>query len=113
MLLGRAGERAAADYLRGRGFSVVDRNWTCRAGELDLVARRGNLVVFCEVKTRSTDAFGPPAAAVGWAKQKKLRRLAAAWLQENKPGGVEVRFDVISVVVRGGRAELTHIPGAF
>ncbi len=111
--LGRAGEDAAAALLRRAGFTVVDRNWSCEHGELDIVARRGDLVVFCEVKTRRSDAFGLPAEAVGWDKRLRLRRLAAAWIAARAPGSVEVRFDVVSVEVRRGRAELTHIPDAF
>jgi putative endonuclease len=112
-ILGRAGEQAAARLLAGMGFSVVDTNWRCPGGEMDLVACKGSLVVFCEVKTRKTDSYGIPAEAVGWSKQQRLRRIARQWLADNRAGPVEVRFDVVSVIVRDGRAELTHIPGAF
>jgi putative endonuclease len=112
--LGRRGEDAAARWFRRHGFAVVERNYRCgRSGEVDLVVRRGDLVVFCEVKTRGHDRWGVPAEAVGYAKQARLRRLAAAWLSERRPGPVDVRFDVVSVIVRDGRSELTHIPDAF
>jgi putative endonuclease len=113
-LLGRDGEAAASDLYRRLGFEVVDRNYRAGRGEIDLVARRGDTLVFCEVKTRSSERWGMPAEAVDRAKQAQLRRLAAAWLAERKPGSVEVRFDVVSVTLRAGRAaDVTHIPDAF
>lgn len=111
--LGRSGEDAAAAMYRKLGFRIVDRNFRCKAGEIDLVARRGPLLVFCEVKARRTDQWGEPSEAVGYAKQARLRRLAAAWLGERKPGPVEVRFDVVGVILRGRRITLRHIPDAF
>ncbi len=77
---------------------MLDRNWRCPSGELDLVVGRAGLVVFCEVKARATDAFGGPEAAVDRRKQQRLRRLAVLWLAEHRPGSVEVRFDVVAVV---------------
>jgi putative endonuclease len=94
---GRQGEELAAAWYTSHGFAVVDRNWRCPTGEVDLVARRGDLLVVCEVKARRTDAFGPPAAAVGRVKQQRLRRLAAAWLAARRVHGVDVRFDVVAV----------------
>ncbi len=74
------------------------RNWRCAIGEIDLIVRRGRTLVVCEVKTRRSDAFGVPALAVGAAKQQRLRRLAAAWLADNRVGrGVDVRFDVAAI----------------
>ncbi len=96
--LGVGGEEAVAAWYVERGYRVVDRNWRCRSGELDLVVRRGGLVVFCEVKTRSSDAFGLPAEAVGRAKQQRIRMLAARWLDESPSPAAEIRFDVASVL---------------
>ena len=76
---------------------VVDRNWRCPQGEIDLVLRCGSTVVFCEVKSRATDAFGGGVGAVGPTKQRRLRALAAAWLAATGNHGVEVRFDVAAV----------------
>jgi len=112
------------------GFEVIARNWRSRSGELDLVARRGGLVVFCEVKTRSSSSHGSPAEAVGRSKQARVRRLAAEWLQANAEGASVdeqdamrrrpvrsrpvVRFDVACVVVgEGGALALEIIEGAF
>lgn len=97
--LGRRGESLAAAWYEDRGYRVLARNWRAGRGELDLVLRRHATVVFCEVKTRSTHAFGPPALAVGAAKQAQLRHLAAAYLGAHPPRGVrELRFDVAGVV---------------
>jgi putative endonuclease len=95
---GRRGEDRAADWYRARGYEIVCRNWRCAAGEIDLIARRGRVIVVCEVKARRSNAFGVPALAVGAAKQQRLRRLAAAWLADHRSGRlVEVRFDVVAV----------------
>ncbi len=112
-ILGHDGEAAACELYRRLGFEVVDRNYRSGRGELDLVARRGETLVFCEVKTRRSDQWGLPAEAVDRSKQARLRRLAAAWLAERKPGYAEVRFDIVSVIVRGQKLEVTHIPDAF
>jgi putative endonuclease len=108
--LGAAGEEAAAGWYSARGYEVVARNWRCREGEIDLIVRRGGTVVFCEVKARTSDAFGVPAEAVTRAKQQRLRRLAARWLAESAAGSAaEIRFDVASVLA--GRVEV--IEAAF
>jgi putative endonuclease len=113
LLLGRAGEDAAVRHLRSRGFAIVERNWRCDAGEIDVVAARGRLLVFCEVKARSSNACGVPAEAVDPRKQARLRRLAGRWLAERRPRARALRFDVISVLARGGRIEIEHIEDAF
>jgi putative endonuclease len=95
---GRHGEELAAEWYARRGYSVLERNWRCPIGEIDLIARRGRLVVFCEVKARRSAAVVLPAMAVGPVKQQRLRRLAAAWLATHRfRRGVEVRFDVVAV----------------
>ncbi len=104
---GAYGERRAAEWYTGHGYEVLDRNWRSgRLGELDLVVRRGPLVVFCEVKARRSDAYGGGAEAVTPVKQARLRRLAAAWLaspgRRVAPAGFEhTRFDVVSVTGTG------------
>jgi putative endonuclease len=96
--LGISGEEAVAAWYVAEGYQVVDRNWRCRTGELDLVLRRGRLVVFCEVKTRSSDAYGLPAEAVNRQKQQRIRVLAARWLDESPSPAAEIRFDVACVL---------------
>jgi putative endonuclease len=77
---------------------VIDRNWRCPSGEVDLVVAAPGVIVFCEVKARASAAFGGPEAAVDRRKQQRLRQLAALWLAERRPGHVAVRFDVAAVV---------------
>jgi putative endonuclease len=81
---------------------VLDRNWRCREGELDLVLAKSSTVVFCEVKTRRGDSYGAPFEAVTHTKQRRLRVLAARWLDGNPQRGAQLRFDVASVTARSG-----------
>jgi putative endonuclease len=98
---GNRGEDAAARWYLDRGYEVLDRNWRCREGEIDLVARRDRTVVFCEVKTRTTDRFGTGAESVSAAKCRRIRRLATRWLAQRGTGRLgttmDVRFDVVSL----------------
>lgn len=111
--LGRRGEDLACRHYERSGWRIVDRNYRAPEGELDIVARRGDVVAICEVKTRATDRWGLPAEAVAPPKQARLKRLAGRWMRERGPGPVELRFDVVSIVVREGRPEVMHFPGAF
>jgi putative endonuclease len=111
--VGVHGEALAARWYEHKGYQVLARNWRCREGEIDLVVRSDNCVVFCEVKTRSTGAFGEGLESVTASKQQRIRRLAAKWLSGLGPASerswVDVRFDVVSIT--GGRVEV--IEGAF
>jgi putative endonuclease len=108
--LGAHGEALAAAWYERNGYRVLARNWRCREGEIDLVVCRARTIVFCEVKTRTTDAFGVPAEAVTYAKRTKLRHLAAKYLQEDSPVRPrEIRFDVASVLA----GDLEILEGAF
>ena len=111
--LGRRGEDLAAELYERSGFRIVERNYRTSEGEIDVVARRGDVVVFCEVKTRGTDRWGLPAETVVASKRARLKRLAARWMRERGPGPVEVRFDVVSIVLRNGVPEVMHFPDAF
>ena len=112
--LGAYGERIAAAYLTDAGLRVLDRNWRCRDGELDIVAREGDALVFCEVKTRRATGYGHPVEAVGAVKQRRLRTLAQRWLAAHEEHAPELRFDVVGVLVRPGRpAQVTHLRAAF
>ena len=112
--LGAHGERIAAAYLTDSGLRVLDRNWRCRDGELDIVARDGDALVFCEVKTRRAVGFGHPVEAVGHVKQRRLRVLAQRWLATHDEHAPELRFDVVGVLVQADRPALvTHLRAAF
>ena len=94
-----------ARWYEARGYEVLARNWRVREGELDLVVARAGALVFCEVKSRSSDAFGLPAEAVTVSKQARLRRLAGLWLTADGRSWTDVRFDVASVV----RGQVTDV----
>ena len=117
-LLGRRGEDVAVEHLAARGMVVLDRNWRCREGELDVVAADGARLVVAEVKTRSGTGFGVPAEAVTPSKAARIRRLAQRWLAERHADGAtgfaEVRFDVVAVLLTSdGIPEVDHYEGAF
>jgi len=111
--LGARGEQLAVDHLAAAGLTVVSRNWRCADGELDVVAREGDALVFCEVKTRSGSRYGTPLEAVTPAKQARLRYLAGRWLAAHDEHAPRLRFDVVGVVVAGGRVTVQHLRGAF
>ncbi len=112
--VGRYGERVAAAYLADAGWQVLDRNWRCRAGELDIVALHGTELVVVEVKTRTGDGFGHPAEAVTARKLARLRRLAAQWLAAHDLRPTGVRVDVIAVrTARSGPARVEHLAGVL
>lgn len=110
--VGAHGEQLACEHVAALGWVVLERNWRCHAGEIDIVARDGGDLVFCEVKTRRSDRYGSPVEAVTPAKAGRLRRLAGEWLRAHsgQPGGI--RVDVIGVSLpRTGPARLTHLRG--
>jgi putative endonuclease len=110
--LGAYGERVAERYLVDDGLTVLDRNWRCAAGELDLVLRDGDTLVFCEVKTRNGTAYGHPLEAVGAVKTERLVRLADAWIEAHDVAAPDVRFDVVAVVrSTRGAAQVEHVRG--
>ncbi|MGB3484374.1 MAG: YraN family protein [Mycobacterium sp.] len=112
--LGAFGEQLAADRLGAAGLRILDRNWRCRYGELDIIAEDPvtRTVVFVEVKTRSGDGFGGVAEAVTRDKVRRLRRLASLWLADQDRRWAGVRIDVIGVRVgRSPQPELTHVVG--
>jgi putative endonuclease len=115
--VGRFGEEVAAQHLAAAGLQIVERNWRCREGELDIVARDHSDLVFVEVKTRSSLAFGAPVDAISPAKLARLRRLALRWLAEHRELDQfwdAVRFDVVSVLrdsVQG--LQVQHLRGVL
>lgn len=110
---GRRGEDATVRMYERRGYRVVARNWRCPLGELDLVVQRNDVLVFCEVKSRTGAAFGGGYEAVTWSKRRKIRQLAEAFLQSYRPLDVRTRFDVASVWLGPRHADVEIFGDAF
>jgi putative endonuclease len=111
-VLGQAGEQAAAEYLRAHGLRILDRNWRCAEGEIDIVAVERHTLVVCEVKSRTGLQYGGPLEAVGRAKRARLRRLAVQWLNAHGVRFDQVRIDVVGLVYEGtGGFSVEHIRG--
>jgi len=113
-IVGRDAETAAADHLARAGFRILERNVRLGHGEIDVVCRDGDVVVFVEVKCRRATWGDPPAAAVSWHKQRRLTRLAQHYLKWRRLEAARCRFDVVSVTLHAdGRADIDHVRGAF
>lgn len=112
-LLGKQGEGLAVGFLKKRGFEILHENYRCRLGEIDIIAREGDVLAFIEVKTRRNETFGHPAEAVTIAKQKKIIRVACWYLQEQGGGDQSLRFDVVSVFCAADPPALRLIRDAF
>lgn len=111
--LGAYGERIAADRLVAAGMTILDRNWRCSEGEIDIVARDGDVLVVCEVKTRRGTGFGGPLEAVNPLKAHRLWRLALCWLRVHDVHPAGIRIDVVGVIRPDrGPAEVDHVRGA-
>jgi putative endonuclease len=109
-VLGRLGEDAAVRHLAGLGWIIIERNWRCPEGELDIVAHDGSGLVVCEVKTRSGAHYGTPVEAITPVKAARLRRLASRWLSFHGIGDAAVRIDVLGLVRAGpGRFHVEHL----
>lgn len=107
--LGRIGEETAAEILRSKGFQIMRRNYRCSLGEVDIIAAKGSLISFVEVKTRQTRAYGRPCESVGKAKQKHIKDAAVCYLKELERKGYvpgRISFDVMEITAE-------HIKGAF
>jgi putative endonuclease len=110
--LGAYGERVAVAHLLAAGLSVLDRNWRCPLGELDIVAREGDLLVVCEVKTRSSTRRGHPLEAVTSDKAARLHRLAEAWIEARHVHPTGIRIDLVGVLRPArGAALVEHVRG--
>lgn len=112
--LGRRGEEIAARHLESRGLVIVDRNWRCAQGEIDLVARDGGELVFVEVKTRSGVGYGHPFESITPLKLARLRRLAAAWCEQHSGNHDHIRIDAIAVIAPAhGSVQVEHLECVF
>ena len=112
--VGKYGETVAIRHLEAAGLEILASNWRCSDGEIDVVARERDVLVICEVKTRSGAGYGLPLEAISRQKADRLRRLAYRWLQEHPAGGADVRFDVVGVMCPPrGAAVVEHVRAAF
>jgi putative endonuclease len=111
--LGKRGEELACRELETRGYVIVDRRFRTRSGEIDIVAREAGVLVFVEVRARSSTHFGTPFESVTWKKRQRLSQMAAAYLCAKRLAGEPCRFDVVSVLERGGERTIELVRGAF
>jgi putative endonuclease len=112
-VLGLYGERVAGNYLSSIGYEILERNWRCSLGEIDLIARDESRYVFVEVKTRNGAGFGHPLEAITEIKLSRLRRLVSEWCRSRQLSGIDVRIDAVSVLVEQGQVKLEHIKQVF
>ncbi|MHB8137518.1 MAG: YraN family protein [Smithellaceae bacterium] len=113
IVTGKEGERIAVDLLKKNGYRITELNYRCPIGEIDIVARDKNELVFVEVKTRKSDALGYPEQAVGVKKQKKISQLALWYLQDKRLKDVHARFDVVAVMILPSGTDIRLIKNAF
>ncbi|TWD72478.1 putative endonuclease [Kribbella amoyensis] len=110
--VGQYGEQLAAEHLANAGFAILERNWRCAAGEIDIVARDGDTLVVCEVKTRRGLGYGSPLESITYRKLSKLRELVGHWLRDHDLRPDHVRIDVVAILVpRDGKATVDHVRG--
>ena len=112
-VLGLYGERVAGQYLQSIGYEIIERNWRCPLGEIDIILRDSNRYVFVEVKTRNGAGFGHPFEAITEIKLGRLRRLVSEWCRARQLSGIDVRIDAVSVLVKQGKVELEHLKQVF
>lgn len=112
--VGRAGEQAAARFLKSAGYKIIERNYKCPLGEIDIIARDREVVVFVEVKTLSTDSEADPEVHVNTPKMRQIEKTARAWLSSKREPDIACRFDVVSVVMpQSGEPKIRHFIEAF
>jgi putative endonuclease len=110
---GKEGEKIAADFLKKNGYRIIDKNFRCPLGEIDIVAREKGAIVFVEVKTRKSSKLGYPEQAVGIRKQKKMSQLAMWYLQKKKIIDTSARFDVVAITMLSSGNEIKLFKNAF
>ena len=110
--LGRKGEDIAAEFLEQKGHFLLHKNWRKGHLEIDLITRKGNQIIFVEVKTRSSRQYGPPEMAVSWKKQRHLAQAADAYMKRQRDG-LDARFDIVSIVIQANKTNIMHFEDAF
>lgn len=113
--IGSEGEQIAVKFLKRNGYKILQRNYRCRIGEIDIICFDHGTVVFVEVKTRHGDLYGPPELSVTEAKKKRILRIASHYISKNKIEGIDLRFDVISIFITSAEKhpEITHFKNAI
>lgn len=106
---GNTGENLATDYLEKQGYTILERNFYCKQGEIDIIAKDKNEIVFIEVKSRSNKLFGIPSEAVTKQKIKHLFRTARYFFYKNKMINEYIRFDVVEILIKSGKFNINHI----
>jgi len=110
---GKEGEEIARQYLRKNGLTILQANYRCKRAEVDIVAEEGEILVFCEVKMRTTDRFGAPEYAITLKKQRQVRKAALVYLAEHNIRERACRFDVVAIEQYGTAMEIRHLRSAF
>lgn len=111
--IGRWGEQKAKSFLKDKGYNIISENFRVKQGEIDLIVKKKNMLVFVEVKTRKTKFFGPPQAAVNFAKKNKIRTIAKIFLMRNNYKNYKKRFDVISIIYGNEKINIEHYKNTF
>jgi len=110
---GKLGEQMAAAYLQEAGYRILERNYRCPFGEIDMIAQDGDTLVFVEVKSRRSEKFGLPQLAVGSEKQRRISKISLYYLQNHRLGDSNVRFDVVAILLRSLNPQIELIKDAF
>lgn len=110
---GKEGEKIAAAFLKEKGYQIIEKNYRCALGEIDIIAQEEREIVFVEVKTRKSSEMGYPEQAVGFKKQKKLSEMALFYFQDKKLKDASARFDVVAITMRLSGNEIKLIRNAF
>jgi putative endonuclease len=111
--VGNKGESLAEDYIKRKGYKIIQRNYRCRLGEIDIIAKDGDTIVFIEVRTKQNENFGSPQDSVTSTKINKISKTALSFIQEKNLSGFSYRFDFIAITFSQGKPNIEHIENAF
>lgn len=106
---GIIGEKIAQDYLRNNGYEIIKTNFYTKKGEIDIICRKSNCIVFVEIKTRKDFEYGTPAMAVNFSKKIHIRNTAKIFIHINNLYNCNVRFDIIEIIIKNGKCKINHI----